>query len=135
LGAGGTESACLDVPNAGVLTINSVVCQKSRNSDAGWIIHYSGESQGFHNPSSVKVHNLTMVAPPALQGHPSWPITGFANQSGDGPAVSGSGSHFVPVQADTVQVFGLSASACGLPCRILNSPPVIDLKPPMDWQA
>ena len=135
LGGGGTESACLDVPNAGVLTIDGLVCQKSPNSDAGWVIHYSGESQGFHNPSSVTVSGLTMVAPPALSGHPSWPITGFANQSGAGPAVSGSGSHFVPVQANAVQVFGLSASACGLPCRVLASPPVINQTPPVDWQA
>jgi hypothetical protein len=135
VGANGTESACLDVPNAGVLTIDGLVCQKSPNSDAGWVIHYSGEPLGFHNPSSVTIQNLTMVAPPTLLRHPSWPVTGFANQSGAGPEVSGKGSHFVPVQANGVQVFGLSADASGLPCSILSSPPVISLTPPMDYQA
>jgi hypothetical protein len=135
LGGGGTESACLDVPNAGVLTVDSVVCQKSPNSDASWTIHYSGENQVFHNPSSVQIHNLTMVAPPTLLGHPSWPVTGFANQSGAGPAQSGIGSHFVPARASAVQVFGLTASSCGLPCSILTTPPAIDWTPPMDWQV
>jgi hypothetical protein len=76
-----------------------------------------------------------MVAPPKLLGHPNSAVIGFANQSGDGPAASGVGSHFVPAQAYAVQVYGLSASACGLPCRILSTPPVIDRTPPVDWQV
>ena len=88
LRAAGTESACLDVPNAGVLAIDGLVCEKSPGSDASWIIHYSGESQEIHNPSAVKIRHLTLVAPTALRRHPSWGMAGFVNQSGDGPAAS-----------------------------------------------
>ncbi len=135
LGAGGTESACLDVPNAGVLTVDGLICEKSPTSDAGWTIHYSGENQQFHNPSSVSINHLTMVAPPKLLNHPTWPVIGFANQSGDGPAQSGPGSHFIPAKATGVRVYGLTASSAGLPCSVLGSPPVLDMTPPMDWQA
>jgi hypothetical protein len=135
LGAGGTESACLDVPNAGVLTIDGLVCEKSPDSDASWIIHYSGESQDFHNPSAVKVRNLTLVAPAALRRHPFWGMAGFVNQSGAGPAASGKGAHFIPVQAEAVQVFGLSATNCGVPCRILYRRPAIDRQSPLEWQG
>lgn len=134
LGAAGTESACLDVPNAGVLTIDGLICEKSPDSDASWVIHYSGESQLFHNPSAVKVDNLTLVAPMVLRRHPSWRIEGFVNQSGDGPAASGQGARFIPIQAEGVQVFGLNARNSGLPCRILDRRPVIDRRSPLDWQ-
>jgi len=68
IGDGGTESACLDVPNAGVLDIDGLVAEKSPGSDAEWLIHYSGENQDganmpFHDPSSVRIRNLTMIAP------------------------------------------------------------------------
>ena len=135
LGAAGTESACLDVPNAGLLTIDRLVCEKSPGSDAGWVIHYSGESQAFHNPSAVVIRNLTMVTPAALRRHPSWPLEGLANQSGAGPAASGPGSHFIPVQAEAVEVFGLTARNSGLPCRILSKRPAIDRQSPLTWEA
>ena len=135
LGAAGTESACLDVPDAGVLTIDGVVCEKSPGSDASWVIHYSGESQEFHNPSAVRIRNLTLIAPTALRRHPSWGLEGFVNHSGAGPAASGKGAHFIPVLAEAVQVFGLSASKCGLPCRILDRRPAIDRRSPLEWQA
>jgi hypothetical protein len=131
IGGGGTESACLDVPNAGVLTIDGLVCEKSTDSDAGWLIHYSGENQGFHEPSRVSIRNLTLVAPRTLRRHPSWEISGFANQSGAGPASSGRGAHFVPVDAQAVQAFGLDASHCGLPCRFLDKQPRIDQESPL----
>jgi hypothetical protein len=135
LGAAGSESACLDVPNAGVLTIDGLVCEKSPDSDASWIIHYSGENQRFHNPSTIMVRNLTMVAPAALRRHPSWGMAGFVNQSGAGPAASGDGAHFIPAQAEAVQVFGLNARNCGLPCRFLDRRPAIDRQSPLEWQG
>jgi hypothetical protein len=135
LGGAGTESACLDVPNAGVLAIDGLTCEKSPDSDAGWIVHYSGENQVFHLPSAVKVRNLTMVAPAALRRHRSWQVTGFANQSGLGPAASGKDARFIPVQSEAVQVFGLNASNSGLPCRILQARPPLDRQSPVQWQA
>jgi hypothetical protein len=135
LGAAGTESACLDLPDAGVLTMDGVVCEKSRDSDASWIIHYSGESEDFHDPSAVTIRNVTLVAPAALRLHPSWPLAGFVNQSGAGPAASGKGAHFIPVQAEAVQVFGLSARNSGLPCHVLDRRPDIDRRSPLEWQV
>lgn len=134
LGGGGTESACLDLPDAGILDIDGLVCEKSPFSDAGWMIHYSGENQdgagiGFHKVSNVKIRNMTLVAPPRLRRISSR-VTGFANQSGDGEAESGKGSHLIPVDAQNVQAFGLTRASAGLPCRILTSPPVLDRRPP-----
>jgi hypothetical protein len=137
IGAGGSESACLDAPNAGVLEIDGLVCEKSPDSDANWMIHYAGENQDaagmpFHNPSSISVRNLTLVAPPGLRRHPMWgQITGFANASGAGEAACGRGSHFVAPAASNVQVYGLTERTCGLPCRVLASRPALDLRPPV----
>lgn len=132
IGAGGSESACLDVPNAGVLEIDGVVCEKSADSDANWIIHYSGENQTFHNPSRVNVRNLTLVGPTHLRRHPAWgPVVGFANQSGAGEEESGKGSHLAPVEAQNVAVYGLTGRTAGLPCRVLDRPPALDLRSPV----
>lgn len=137
LGLGGTESACLDVPDAGVLEIDGLVCEKSADSDAGWMVHYSGENQDgdgtpFHLPSSVRVRNLTLVAPAGLRRHPSWgAVTGFANQSGLGERQSGRGSRLVPVQAEGVQAYGLTARGAGLPCRTLPGRPALDARSPV----
>ena len=123
IGNDGTESACLDVPDAGVLDIQGLVCEKSPGTDANWIIHYSGENQDanngipFHVPSEIKIRDLTMVAPPRMIRHLQWgEIVGFANQSGLGEGISGKGSHLVIPDVQGVRVFGLTARAAGLPC-------------------
>lgn len=137
LGGGGTESACLDVPNAGVLQIDGLTCEKSSYSDAHWIIHYAGENQDadglpFHNPSSVRINDMVLLAPPVLRRHPNSPeVVGFANLSGAGVQTSGRGSRFVPVEAQAVRVFGLSPRSAGLPCSVLPARPELDLKSPI----
>jgi hypothetical protein len=138
LGNGGTESACLDVPDAGVLECDDVICEKSPGSDANWIIHYSGENQDkgngipFRVPSSIDISNLTLVAPPGLARHPKWgPIVGFANQSGAGETDSGKGSRFIPPRAENVQAFGLLPDKVGLPFRLLRTRPNLDLTSPV----
>ena len=130
------ESACLDVPDAGVLDVDGLICEKSADSDAGWMIHYSGENQDaanmpFHNPSSIRLRNLTLLAPPRLKRWPASEVVGFANQSGAGEDASGRGSHPVPVDAQNVQVYGLSAAAAGLPCRVLGRPAPLDFRSPV----
>jgi hypothetical protein len=136
IGNNGTESACLDVPDAGVLDIDGLVCEKSPGSDASWIIHYSGENQDaagepFHTPSSIKIRNLTMIAPSSLARHPSWPILGFANQSGLGAAASGMGSYLVRPDVGNVRTFGLSNAQAGLPHAALPAKPALDLNSPI----
>lgn len=137
LGDNGTESACLDVPDAGVLDINELVCAKSPGTDANWLIHYAGENQDragepFHIPSSVKIRNLTMVAPPKMVRHPEWgAIVGFANQSGDGPKSSGKGSFLVKPDAQGVKVYDLTEKTAGLPCTILSAKPALDMTSPV----
>lgn len=136
IGDGGMESACLDVPDAGILEMENVVCEKSPGTDASWLIHYSGENEDdagvpFHNPSSVTIRNLTMVAPPSVVRHPSWPILGFANQSGDGAERSGKGSYLVKPDVQDVKVFGMTARAAGLPCTMLPAKPALDLTSPI----
>jgi hypothetical protein len=137
LGAGGSESACLDVPDAGVLEIEGLVCEKSPNSDASWVIHYSGENQDqgngvpFHQPSAITIRDLVMVTPKTLARHESWPIFGFANQSGAGEEASGKGSRFIAPEAENVRVFGLTPKNAGLPCTILPQRPVFDLASPV----
>jgi hypothetical protein len=139
LGQGGTESACLDVPDAGILEIDGLICEKSPGTDAGWIIHYAGENQDggngvpFHVPSSVKIRDLTMVAPTELTRHPGWlPILeGFANQSGLGETQSGAGSYLVEPDASAVKVFALTRHQAGLPgATVLEAAPVLDVRPP-----
>jgi hypothetical protein len=138
LGDGGSESACLDVPDAGILEIDGLVCEKSPGTDAAWIIHYAGENQDaagvpFHVPSSIKIRDLTMIAPEEFTRHPDWRaiVIGFANQSGRGEANSGAGSFEVTPDASVVQVFGLTQRQAGLPgARVLQSPPTLDLKSP-----
>jgi hypothetical protein len=138
LGDGGSESACLDVPDAGLLDIDGLVCEKSPDTDANWIIHYSGENEDpdhgvpFHIPSGIRIRNLTMVAPAAMRRHPDWgAMVGFANQSGAGAASSGKGSYFVKPDAQGVKVFGLSAQTAGLPCTILQTRPTLDHTSPV----
>jgi hypothetical protein len=137
LGNGDSESACMDAPNGGVLQIEDVVCEKSADSDAIWMIHYGGENTDasgmpFHSPSSISIRNLILVAPDRLRRHPAWgKATGLANQSGMGEKASGKGSRLIPVDAQNVLVFGLSARAAGLPCRVLASRPAISVKPPV----
>jgi hypothetical protein len=139
LGDDGTESSCLDVPDAGVLEIDGLVCQKSAGSDAGWIIHYSGENQDaggvpFHQPSSITIRDLTMIAPDVFTRHPDWRaiLVGFANQSGLGESSSGAGSALVTPDASDVKVYGLTQRQAGLPdVQILRAPPPLDLKSPV----
>jgi hypothetical protein len=138
IGNGGTESACLDVPDAGILDIDGLVCEKSPGTDASWIIHYSGENQDanngvpFHIPSSIKIRNLTMVAPPSITRHPQWgAVVGFANQSGLGAESSGKGSVFVNPDVRDVKVFGLTPTTAGLPCATLTTKPALDLTSPV----
>lgn len=137
IGNGGTESACLDVPDAGVLDIDGLICEKSPGSDADWIIHYSGENQDdgngvpFHVPSSVKVRNLTLVGPAAMTRHPGHTVTGFVNQSGDGAEQSGKGAFLVKPDAQDVKVFGLLAKNVGLPSTPLAAKPELDLTSPV----
>jgi hypothetical protein len=139
IGNGGTESACLDVPDAGVLDIDGLVCEKSPGTDASWIIHYSGENQDgnngtpFHIPSGIKIRNLTMIAPASMTRHPQWgAIVGFANQSGLGPVASGKGSYFIKPDAQDVKVFGLNPGTAGLPCTVLMIKPALDLTSPIN---
>jgi hypothetical protein len=122
------------VPDGGVLDIDGLVCEKSAYSDAGWMIHYSGENQdasgaGFHKVSSVRIRNMTLLAPPQLR-RLSGRVTGFANQSGAGEATSGKGSRLIAVDAQNVQVFGLTRATAGLPCQVLSAPPAVDRRPP-----
>jgi len=141
LGNGGTESACLDMPDGGVLDIDGLVCEKSPGADASWIIHYSGENQDqagmpFHAQSSIRIRNLVMIAPPGMTRHPNWgPIQGFANQSGQGADASGKGSFLVHPDAQDVKVFGLAADGVGLPHTMLSARPVLDLNSPIRSQA
>jgi hypothetical protein len=134
LGGGATESACLDVPNAGILEVDNLVCDKSPDSDAHWLIHYSGENQDsagipFHDPSSVRLRDVTLLAPPRLRRRPTSRVEGFANQSGDGSEASGRGSRFIPVDARNIRVHGLTADTAGLPCEVLRQ------RPPLDWRS
>jgi hypothetical protein len=136
IGDGGTESSCLDVPDAGVLEIDNVVCEKSSGTDASWIIHYSGENQDdagipFRNPSSIKIRNLTMIAPPLVARHPSWPVLGFVNQSGQGAESSGKGSYLVKPDVQDVKAFGLNNSNAGLPFTPLAAKPALDKSSPV----
>jgi hypothetical protein len=138
LGDGGSESACLDVPDAGILEIDGLICEKSPGTDAAWIIHYAGENQDaagvpFHVPASITIRDLTMIAPEEFTRHPDWRaiVIGFANQSGLGEAQSGAGSYAVTPDASGVQVFGLSPHQAGLPgVTVLHAPPSLDLKSP-----
>lgn len=136
LGGSGTESACLDAPNAGVLDVDGLVCEKSAGSDARWLIHYAGENQDaaglpFHPRSSVRLRNLTLIAPPRLTRHLSSRVEGFANMSGAGAGTSGRGSRFIPVDAQNVAVYGLAGPAAGLPARSLPQRPPLDLRSPV----
>ena len=138
IGNGGSESACLDVPDAGVLEIDGLVCEKSPNTDANWLIHYSGENQDdgngvpFHVPSSVRIRNLTLIAPPSMLKHPNGgAMVGFANQSGDGAEQSGKGAFLVKPDAQDVKVFGLAAKDVGLPSTPLAAKPALDLTSPV----
>jgi hypothetical protein len=137
IGNGGSESACLDVPDAGVLDIEGLICEKSPNTDASWIIHYAGENQDegnrvpFHVPSSIKIRDLTMIAPPSIARHPSWPLLGFANRSGAGEPESGKGSYLVKPDAQNVKVFGLTTANAGLPFTPLAAKPNLDLTSPV----
>jgi hypothetical protein len=137
IGNGLTESACLDVPDGGVLDINGLVCEKSPGTDANWLIHYAGENHDadgvlFYPSSAVTIRNLTMVAPPAMTRHPGWgQIVGFANQSGAGAASSGKGSFPVTPTVEGVKVYGLTERSAGVPCTVLSSKPAMDLKSPV----
>jgi len=136
LGVSGTESACLDVPSGGVLDVDGLVCEKSADSDAYWMIHYAGENQDaagmpFHQPSSIRLRNLTLLAPPQLRRKAQNRVLGFANQSGAGSDVSGKNSRFVAPDAQNVQVHGMAAAAVGLPARVLAQRPPLDLRSPV----
>ena len=122
---------------SGVLSISNTVMEKSPGTDANWIIHYSGENQDpngipFHDPSSVDIDGLVMVAPPSMVNHPSWgKMIGFANQSGAGAASSGKGSLLVKPNAKGVTVYGLSPETVGLPCTFLRERPRVDVTSPL----
>ena len=137
IGGGGTESACLDVPNGGVLDIEGLVCEKSPGTDAPWLIHYSGENQDnggtrFHDPSSIRIKDLTMIAPDRLtRRRASKTIYGFANQSGDGVFASGRGSRLIVPQVAQVRVYNLSPALAGLPCERLPTRPQLDISSPI----
>lgn len=137
IGGGGSESACLDVPNAGVLDIEGLVCEKSPGTDALWLIHYSGENQDdggtpFHDPSSIRIQDLTMIAPDRLtRKNPLLPVYGLANQSGDGVGASGKGSRLITPQSANVRVYNLSRGRAGLPCVALPARPQVDVSSPV----
>jgi hypothetical protein len=136
IGGGGSESACLDAPDAGVLEISGLVAEKSVNSDASWLIHYAGENQDsggtpFHNPSSIRIQDLTMIAPAALAKKNKGTVVGFSNASGAGEAASGRGSHFITPQATNVRAFNLTPATAGLPARILPARPDVDMSSPV----
>lgn len=137
IGDGGTESACLDVPNAGVLDIKGLVAEKSPGTDADWLIHYSGENQEklgmrFHDPSSIHIQDLTLIAPDRItRRNPLYPVYGFTNQSGDGDAASGPGSHFIRPQASNVRVYNIRPDRVGLPFEKLEVRPQLDLSSPV----
>lgn len=137
LGGGGTESACLDVPNGGMLDIAGLVCEKSQGTDAVWLIHYSGENQDdggvpFHNPSSIRIQDLTMIAPDRLtRKSASQAIYGFANQSGDGAGASGRGSRLITPQVANVRVYNLSRERAGVPSQSLSVRPQLDMSSPV----
>ena len=136
LGNNGSESACLDVPDAGVLDIDGLICEKSPNTDASWLIHYAGENQDragvpFHTPSSITIRNLTMVAPPVIARHTTWPVIGFANESGAGEETSGKGAYLVKPDAQGVKVFGMTEKSANLPCTVLSAKPALDLTSPI----
>lgn len=137
IGGGGSESACLDVPNAGVLNIEGLICEKSPGTDAEWLIHYSGENQDhdgipFHRPSAIRIKDLTMIAPDKLtRKNPSTGIVGFANQSGDGATASGQGSRLITPEAANVRVYNLRPKRAGLPCSELQVRPQLDLSSPV----
>ncbi|MBA2588381.1 MAG: right-handed parallel beta-helix repeat-containing protein [Alphaproteobacteria bacterium] len=137
IGNGGTESACLDVPDGGILDIDGLVCEKSPGTDAHWVIHYSGENQDaagvpFHIPSGITIRDLTMVAPQTMLRRPGFnSFIGFANQSGLGAASSGKGSYMVTPKTDGVKVYGLSERSAGLPCTVLQTKPLLDLRSPV----
>jgi hypothetical protein len=135
IGNDGTESACLDVPNGGVLDIDGLITEKSPGSDAEWVIHYAGENQDgegmpFHNPSSVRIQNLTMIAPDKRTRR-KWPMTGFVNQSGDGAEASGKGSRLIKPQASNVRVYNLTPVQAGLPFEKLEVRPKLDMSSPV----
>ena len=135
LGAAGSESACLDAPNAGVLDMDGLVCEKSPGSDARWIIHYAGENQDdagmpFHARSSLRLRNLTMIAPERMTRLPAAQVRGFVNMSGAGPAVSGRGSRFIAPDARDIWAYGMPAAAVGLPANLLARRPVLDRRAP-----
>jgi len=136
LGGTGSESACLDVPNAGVLDVDGLVCDKSVDSDAHWIIHYAGENQDaagmpFHQPSSIRLRNLTLLAPPRLRRQVRGRVQGFANLSGAGAETSGRGSRLITADAQNIQAYGIAGAAVGLPCRVLSQRPPLDLRSPV----
>ena len=136
-GNAGTESACLDTPNGGIVDIENVIMAKSPGSDAGWIWHYAGENHDtdggpqFRPVSSIKVRGLTMIAPPSLVRHPDWGIQGFVNMSGD-PVASGKGSYLVTPDYQDVKTFGLTAAQVGFANYTpLATMPVLDLTSPV----
>lgn len=136
LGGAGSESACLDVPNAGILDVAALICDKSEDSDAHWIIHYAGENQDaagmpFHQLSSIRLRNLTLLAPSRLRRHEASRVQGFANQSGAGSETSGRDSRFIAADAQNIQVHGLAGGAVGLPYRALSQRPALDLRSPV----
>jgi hypothetical protein len=136
LGGSGSESACLDVPNAGVLDVDALICEKSEDSDAHWMIHYAGENQDaagmpFHQPSSIRLRNLTLLAPARLRRHAASRPVGFANMSGAGSETSGRDSRFIAPDAQNIQAHGLAEDAVGLPSRRLAQRPSLDLRSPV----
>jgi hypothetical protein len=136
IGGGGSESACLDVPNAGVLEIEGLVAEKSPDSDASWLIHYAGENQDdggvpFHNPSSIRIRDLTLIAPARMTKTNKGTVVGFSNESGAGEAAAGRGSHLITPQTEGVRVFNLSAQTAGLPAQILSARPELDMSSPV----
>ena len=125
------------MPNAGVLDIEGLVAEKSPGTDAIWLIHYSGENQDdggvpFHNPSSVRIKDLTMIAPDRLtRKNASQAVFGFANQSGDGAFASGRGSRLITPQATNVKVYNLTPERAGLLCEKLAQRPQLDMSSPV----
>jgi len=85
----------------------------------------------FHDPSSITIRNLTMIAPRGIARHPTWPLIGLANHSGDGAETSGKGSHLIKPDAQNVKAFGLTDANAGLPFAPLAARPELDLKSPV----
>jgi ABC-type nitrate/sulfonate/bicarbonate transport system substrate-binding protein len=85
----------------------------------------------FHARSSLRLRNLTMIAPDQMTRLSAAQVYGFANMSGAGAAISGRGSRFIAPDARDIWAYGMPAAAVGLPANLLARRPVLDLRAPV----